>query len=180
MHRSGIALVVLALSAIAPACHTADVSATPQSPVVASQSPAAPAPPTAQKAPAPSQPTAVDLERAREAEEARKGIAGKENLPAEQVFRNIKVLTGVPAGRVLAIMDQGWGRSLGVSCHHCHEESDWASDAKPQKDVAREMSRMTRRINEELLKPIPNLQGPNPVVNCTTCHRGQIKPALSL
>jgi hypothetical protein len=39
---------------------------------------------------------------------------------------------------------------------------------------------MVARINGELLKGIPNLKGPNAVVNCTTCHRGQVKPALDM
>jgi hypothetical protein len=177
MNRSGIAVFILAL-VVAVACQTAGVSTTPDAPVVAA-SPAPRADPAVTATPAAAM-TEVEQDRAHDLEEAKKLIAGRENLPAEQVFKNIKVLTGVPAGRVLAIMDQGWSRSLGVSCHHCHEEADWSSDGKPQKDIAREMSRMTRKINEEMLKPIANLKGPNPVVNCTTCHRGQVKPALSL
>jgi hypothetical protein len=35
-------------------------------------------------------------------------------------------------------------------------------------------------INTEQLKKIKNLKSENPGVNCTTCHRGQVKPALNL
>jgi hypothetical protein len=39
---------------------------------------------------------------------------------------------------------------------------------------------MVGKINGEMLKNIKNLKSENPVVNCTTCHRGQVKPALNL
>jgi hypothetical protein len=52
--------------------------------------------------------------------EVAKQIAGQENKPAELVFKNIKILNGVPAGHVLGIMRIGFARSLGVSCAHCH------------------------------------------------------------
>jgi len=122
----------------------------------------------------------VTLERERYVAEVRQSIAGKEALPAPQVFKNIKMLTDVPAGRLLAIMNIGYGKSLGVSCTHCHVPGEWDKEEKTQKQTARDMSKMAATINNELLKNIPNLKGPNAVVNCTTCHRGQVKPALNL
>jgi len=38
-------------------------------------------------------------------------IAGRENLPAESVFKNIEVMKGVPAGRLVRIMNAGFGRT---------------------------------------------------------------------
>jgi hypothetical protein len=122
----------------------------------------------------------VTLERERYVADVRQQIAGKETLPAAQVFKNIKMLTDVPAGRLLAVMNVGYGKSLGVSCTHCHVAGQWDSEEKTQKQTARDMSAMANRINTELLKNIPNLKGPNAIVNCTTCHRGQVKPALNL
>jgi len=107
-------------------------------------------------------------------------IAGREQQPASQVFKNIKMLTNVPAARLLAVMNTGYGKSLGVSCTHCHVAGEWDRDDKPQKQIARDMSAMATTINSQLLRNIPNLKGPNAVVNCTTCHRGQVKPALNL
>jgi hypothetical protein len=120
------------------------------------------------------------FDQAQKLAELNKQIAGKENLPAEQVFKNIQVLKGIPAGRLLRIMEMGYSRSLGVNCTHCHVVDQWDKDDKPTKPIARDMSKMVQTINNDLLKPIKNLKGPNPVVNCTTCHRGQIKPALNL
>ena len=107
-------------------------------------------------------------------------IKGHENDPAPTVFKNIKVMTGTTAGRLLSVMEFGFGRSLGVDCTHCHVAGKWDSEEKPEKQVARDMSDMTTRINKELLKNIKNLKSPNPIVNCTTCHRGQVKPATNL
>ena len=120
------------------------------------------------------------FDQAQKLAELNKQIAGKENLPAEQVFKNIQILKGIPAGRLLRIMELGYSRSLGVNCTHCHVVDQWDKDDKPTKPIAREMSKMVQTINNDLLKPIKNLKGPNSVINCTTCHRGQIKPALNL
>src|SRR5262245_16887549 len=122
----------------------------------------------------------MTLERERYVAEVRQEIAGNENLPASQVFKNIKMLTDVPASRLLGIMNIGYGKSLGVSCTHCHTPGEWDKDDKTQKQTARDMSKMVATINNDLLKNIPNLKGPNAIVNCTTCHRGQVKPALNL
>ncbi|HKR58573.1 MAG TPA: c-type cytochrome [Pyrinomonadaceae bacterium] len=112
--------------------------------------------------------------------ELRKQIAGKEQMPAETVFKNIQFLKGVPAGRLLAVMKIGYSRSLGVTCTHCHVVDQWEKDDKPTKQTARDMAQMVRTINNDLLKNIKNLKSESPVINCTTCHRGQTKPALDL
>ncbi len=112
--------------------------------------------------------------------ELRKRIAGQENKPAEEVFKNIQLLKGMPAGRLLRVMEMGYARSLGVNCTHCHVAGEWEKEDKPTKQIAREMAVMMRAINESHLKQIKNLKSANPTVNCTTCHRGQTKPALNL
>jgi hypothetical protein len=107
-------------------------------------------------------------------------IRGREEQRADSVFKNIQVLKAVPAGRLLRIMNQGWGRALGVSCTHCHIAGHWDADDKPQKQIARDMTGMVGTINAELLPKIKHLKSEKPMVNCTTCHRGQVKPALDL
>ena len=76
----------------------------------------------------------------------KESIKGKEKLPAEEVFQNIDVLKGVPAGRLIAIMQMGYSRSLGVNCNHCHVRGNWAADTNPNKEIAREMSKMTQAV----------------------------------
>ena len=138
-----------------------------------------PALPAAQSAP-PAAPDTIAASRARMAQAVLASIAGRDTEPAGRVFKNIKNLSAVPAGRLVAIMNNGYGRSLGVTCEHCHVVGQWASDAKPEKQIARDMIAMAATINTQLLANIKNLKGPQPIVNCTTCHRGSVKPALNM
>jgi hypothetical protein len=124
--------------------------------------------------------TAKPFDQAGALENLRKAIAGQENKPAEEVFKNIQMLKGMPAGRLLRVMELGYAKSLGVNCTHCHVPDAWDKEDKPTKQITREMSAMVTVINNEQLKKIKNLKGPNSIVNCTTCHRGQTKPALNL
>ena len=80
----------------------------------------------------------------------------------------------MPAERLLMIMDKGWGNALGVGCNHCHNTHDWASEEKGDKQLARDMSAMTQKINNDLLKKIDGLSKAN--IGCNTCHRGEKKP----
>ncbi len=115
-------------------------------------------------------------------EELRASIKGREEELSSKVFKNVEILGNVPAGRLLRIMEMGYARSLGVSCDHCHKPDTWESDELPGKQIARDMVKMVNRINTELLPSIEGLKlnPEKPIVNCTTCHRGQVKPALSM
>ena len=77
----------------------------------------------------------------------------------------------------------GFSRSLGVRCTFCHvgqegaplSTFDFASDARPHKDVARGMIRMVRRLNAEDLTTILGASD-RQRVTCYTCHRGSAEP----
>jgi hypothetical protein len=88
-------------------------------------------------------------------------------LPAEKVFKNIKVLNGMSARDLLASMSF-ISSSLGVRCSHCHVQGDFPSDAKPTKSTARSMILMTNDINTRNF----SVQ----TVTCNTCHRGSTMP----
>ena len=138
---------------------------TPQS----SQTPPAPAPSGDAKpkaAPAPGQ--------APRPNPLRQLIAGKEDQPAETIFKNIQVLKGVPAGRFLDAME-GFSHALGTNCKKCHDTENVASDDKDDKKVARGMIAMTRDINEKYVKTMPGLDS-DAFVSCNTCHHGQSHP----
>ncbi|HEX6178631.1 MAG TPA: c-type cytochrome [Thermoanaerobaculia bacterium] len=130
--------------------------------------------------PATSEELSVQQQNDKFEEEIRKRIAGRENEPAETVFKNIQWLKGIPAARLLRIMNMGYSRALGVTCVHCHTETDFASDDKRPKRAAREMAVMHRAINEQL-KEMKNLEaeGNARSINCNTCHRGQVSPIAS-
>ena len=106
-----------------------------------------------------------------------RSIAGREDQPAESVFKNIKIFKGVPAGRLVNIMNNGFGRSLGVSCGFCHVPGKWDLDDKEEKNTARLMFAMVQTINRDYISKVPHdSTGPQPVVNCFTCHRGEPRP----
>ena len=86
---------------------------------------------------------------------------------AEQVYKNIQVLKGIPASQLRPAMTFIAG-SLGVSCEHCHT-NPWESDIKPAKQIARRHIQMTQSINNENF-------GGKMVMTCNTCHQGQPQP----
>jgi hypothetical protein len=105
-------------------------------------------------------------------------IAGKEQLPASQVFKNVNYLANTSARTFVQIMNGGYAKALGVSCLHCHVEGDFASDEKRPKRAAREMQIMHRMVNQELAK-MQNIQTPptaNRAISCIACHRGETIP----
>src|SRR6185503_13479930 len=88
----------------------------------------------------------------------------QQEKPAEQVYKNIKVLTGLPASELDGVM-LFMSASMGVGCTHCHSGS-WENDEKTAMTATRRMILMTRAINKD------NFSG-NPAITCYTCHRGQ-------
>jgi hypothetical protein len=93
---------------------------------------------------------------------------------------NLKVLPKKLTFRqVDHIMDQ-WSDALGVKCGFCHarneetKKMDYASDAKPEKQMARDMYKMTAKLNSKYFKGEKDSLGVVKMasVNCYTCHRG--------
>jgi hypothetical protein len=103
-------------------------------------------------------------------------IKGREQEPAETVFRNIQVFKGMPAGRVLRVMELAFVPNLGVECTHCHVDGQWESDEKPAKPIARAMWAL-RAKTEELARTASG--NPKAVVTCYTCHKGRPTPAFA-
>ena len=93
------------------------------------------------------------------------GIAEK---PAREVFKNVPLLGGLPAGRLMAGM-QSMDTAVGARCETCHVEKDFKADDLPPKLAARKMLKMTWQLNHEFMKDAVG-------VTCYTCHRGQQKP----
>jgi photosynthetic reaction center cytochrome c subunit len=87
---------------------------------------------------------------------------------AEQLYKNIEVLKGVPAGQVIPAM-QFMTASLGVQCTFCHVEDHFEKDDKKPKQVARDMMQMMFALNKN------NFEG-HREVTCYSCHRGAPNP----
>src|SRR6476620_12543268 len=110
-------------------------------------------------------------------------IAGA--LPsAKNEYKNLKVLPeNISSKNLSKIMIDDFEDGLGVSCTFCHAQGkdslrlDYASDAKPEKQIARRMMTMTMGINKKYfgLKH-PSLGDSVLAINCITCHNGQPRP----
>src|SRR5262245_49169009 len=62
--------------------------------------------------------------------------AGKENLPAEEVFQNIQILKGKPASQLTGMM-KALNKLLGVQCTYCHVAGEWQKEEPEPKRKAR-------------------------------------------
>lgn len=104
--------------------------------------------------------------------------------PPATSFRNLKVLPRNISSKALStIMVDEFSDALGVSCNFCHAEEkgshrlDYVSDAKPEKEMARTMMRMTLRVNKRYFNlKHPMLEDATLVITCKSCHHGQPHP----
>jgi hypothetical protein len=87
---------------------------------------------------------------------------------AEQQFKNIQVLKGIPADQLIPSM-QFITASLGVECGFCHVEHAMDKDEKKTKLAARKMITMVLALNQAHFNG--ELE-----VTCYTCHRGAAHP----
>jgi photosynthetic reaction center cytochrome c subunit len=87
---------------------------------------------------------------------------------AEEQFKNIQVLKGIPADELIPTM-QFITASLGVECEYCHEAKAFDKDDKKPKQTARKMMEMMFAINKD------NFNG-HREVTCNSCHHGNVHP----
>src|SRR5262249_41910061 len=106
---------------------------------------------------------------------AGQAAAQQRPLMAEQVFKNIQALKGIPVDDFMETMGI-MTAALQFDCSDCHENAgtekvNWAADT-PRKVTARMMVNMVQTINKN------NFQG-RQVVTCWTCHRNRDKPLVT-
>lgn len=89
------------------------------------------------------------------------------DVPAEQVFKNIQVLKGMPSDQLQPTMEF-MASSLGVRCDFCHVVQQFEKDDKEHKQIARRMIQMQLDINT---RHLANLGGER--ISCYTCHQGR-------
>ncbi|PYT82563.1 MAG: c-type cytochrome [Acidobacteria bacterium] len=90
---------------------------------------------------------------------------------AEEEYKNIEALKGIPADQVIPSM-QFISASLGVECEYCHVARAFEKDDKKPKVTARKMIGMMMTINKE------NFEG-HREVTCYSCHRGSPDPVAT-
>jgi len=106
-----------------------------------------------------------------------KSIAGHENEPADQVFKNVQVLKGITAAQLVHKMDKEYGEALSWNCTNCHRfapQGNFASDTSNDKKRARFMQQMVNNINHDQLPKLYPKDTPS--VTCAACHRGYNEP----
>jgi hypothetical protein len=98
---------------------------------------------------------------------------------------NLQVLPKNIAVPDLIALMRGYTGALGVECGFCHASDpnthrpNFASDANPDKAIARIMITMTQEINAKYLSKVkdPDASPADKTVTCGTCHRGNSMPA---
>jgi Photosynthetic reaction centre cytochrome C subunit len=105
----------------------------------------------------------------------------------EEPFTNLKVLPKNIGQEDMERIMYRFERDLGVTCVHCHAAGkdtvklrmNFASDEKKEKRVAREMLKMTLKLNRKYfnIKIDPRITA-KPAIWCGTCHQGFPYPSL--
>ncbi len=106
------------------------------------------------------------------------GQTGAQQKPllAEDVFKNIQVLKGIPVNQFMETMGF-FSAALGYNCTNCHGTEvlgNWEKYANdtPVKQTARRMVIVVNTINQSLF-------GGREAVTCYTCHRGSPTPKVA-
>ena len=99
--------------------------------------------------------------------------------------KNLKVLSKNISHEDLDKLMEEFKAALGVKCNFCHAQSkdsashtlDFSSDEKPEKNIARQMIKMTAKINKKYFSFNKDEKGEKEtVVSCMTCHRRNPDP----
>lgn len=110
------------------------------------------------------------------------GIAAVKQ-PVNDKFKNLQVLPKNITEDSLDKIMIGFNESLGVNCEYCHKLNKKADsiiydqDIKPEKEIARNMMRMTMDINKKYFQFTETVTAEQiQAVTCFTCHRGVPMP----
>lgn len=113
--------------------------------------------------------------------------ASMQTEPEKHEWKNLKVLPKNITEKELDKVMDNWGDALGVRCGFCHarneetKKMDFASDAKPEKEMTRQMMAMTAKINKKYFKgdkddKVKDKHDMIAAVTCYTCHNGKGQP----
>ena len=99
-------------------------------------------------------------------------------------YKNLKILPKDISKEDLGKVMHGFNDALGVKCGFCHAPSkdtavhhpDFASDEKPEKEIARSMMKMTLKINKKFFSVKHPSLTEQMEVSCVTCHHGEAHP----
>jgi hypothetical protein len=169
--RSWVVVSVVVLGSAVACARGAKEGAVQEARPIASAEGAAPRPQAPRRVPP--TPMKLDTLRREAVAELMATLAGRENEPAGTVFKNVKLHKTMPAKEFVTMMDEQFGRGLGVNCTGCHmDNKDYASDARKDKIIALQMIKMQRDIDAKYIAKVKELDDPRPKTTCVMCHRG--------
>ena len=96
-------------------------------------------------------------------------------LLSESQFKNVTVLDITSKSEMRKYM-KSISKDLGVKCSYCHDMDDKSLDT-PEKDITREMIKLTRYLNDLLNNEKEDTTNHATYVTCWTCHYGKTQPA---
>lgn len=100
-------------------------------------------------------------------------------------YKNLKVLPKKTTKEQMEVIMKHFNASLGVKCNFCHvynqeqKAMDFASDANEHKGIARDMMKMTQKLNKKYFEwhgDWTQLKD-KLEVTCHTCHGGKKEPS---
>lgn len=102
----------------------------------------------------------------------------------EPLYKNLKILPKKTTKKQMDSVMRHFTQSLGVKCNFCHQYNaeqkamDFPSDANEHKGVARDMMKMTARLNKKYfdVKDSKSLTA-KLEITCYSCHNGKEHPA---
>jgi hypothetical protein len=105
----------------------------------------------------------------------------------EPLYKNLKVLPKNTTKQQMDSVMRHFTASLGVKCNFCHVRNeaantmDWASDGNKHKLIARDMMRMTAKINKKYFNVSGGTKSLDAklLVTCYSCHHGQEDPPVN-
>src|SRR2546427_3057312 len=100
---------------------------------------------------------------------------GQRQQMAEEVFKNVQILKGIPVDQLMDTMGM-FAAATSLNCTHCHASDNTNSWDKyaldtPLKQTARRMMNMVNTINKDNFKGVR-------AVTCYTCHHGDQRPKI--
>ncbi|MEO5892532.1 MAG: c-type cytochrome [Ferruginibacter sp.] len=98
-------------------------------------------------------------------------------------YKNLKVLPKDISKEQMDSIMHHFSAAMGQKCNFCHvfnqaeQKMDFVNDAKPEKETAREMWRMTIKLNKKSFDISDSKKlGTKLRVTCYTCHHGETLP----
>ena len=114
-------------------------------------------------------------------------LAAKPPQEEKPVYKNLKVLSMKISDEDMDFVMETFSVNLGVNCLFCHPGKqngtdysfDYATDQLQNKRVARDMLRMTMKVNKKYFNiRMTGLMNSRGRIWCGTCHRGNPVPLL--